>query len=412
DEGVDLAAEELPAWLACSQSLYWAQQGGVNCSGLELLYFYHSDYLGSVEFVTNNLSRLYGGMRGEAYQLARTAKLGGFASNYTAFGSRFRFNPPPLLRFRAGPLPQSRFRAGGKEWEGQALRNRPVAYFSAGARLPRWRGNYYYGARYVVYPERSLGDPKISVWLSVDPLASEFPGWSPYNFTMNNPLNLVDPDGLSAKPPVNVEDFFDPGNTWDDDDGSWVLSDDYEWIPQGNTPYEGSTLPELEIDGGSKPVSANAEEKSETSNETQPNSFDRKSQPSVSIKVSLGSYPTPFADFSLSAKQKVQESQNSAVGITLDRDGELQSTSWTTVFGTQTINMDGGVSTSYGGVSTGFNNKNQMTIGISSPSFQGRSYSASMSMNPRQFANSAFLAMNLIAFRRFPSSPLFPAFVP
>ncbi|MCR9155583.1 MAG: hypothetical protein NXI09_15870, partial [Bacteroidetes bacterium] len=40
DEGVDLAAEELPAWLACSQSLYWAQQGGVNCSGLELLYFY------------------------------------------------------------------------------------------------------------------------------------------------------------------------------------------------------------------------------------------------------------------------------------------------------------------------------------------------------------------------------------
>ena len=70
-----------------------------------------------------------------------------------------------------------------------------MAYFSEGARLPRGRGNFYYGAMYVVYPERSLGDPKISVWLSVDPLAHEFPGWSSYNFTMNNPLNLVDPDG-------------------------------------------------------------------------------------------------------------------------------------------------------------------------------------------------------------------------
>ena len=36
----------------------------------------------------------------------------------------------------------------------------------------------------------------------MDPLAHEFPGWSPYNFTMNNPLNLVDPDGMSATCPT------------------------------------------------------------------------------------------------------------------------------------------------------------------------------------------------------------------
>ncbi len=48
-------------------------------------------------------------------------------------------------------------------------------------------GNYYYGARYY--------DPKISVWLSVDPLAHKYPNLSPYVFTGNNPIMLVDPDG-------------------------------------------------------------------------------------------------------------------------------------------------------------------------------------------------------------------------
>jgi RHS repeat-associated protein len=48
-------------------------------------------------------------------------------------------------------------------------------------------GNYYYGARYY--------DPKISVWLSVDPLASEAAHLTPYHFVSNSPLNRIDPDG-------------------------------------------------------------------------------------------------------------------------------------------------------------------------------------------------------------------------
>ena len=34
-------------------------------------------------------------------------------------------------------------------------------------------------------------------FLSVDPLADKFPNWSPYNYTENNPVNKIDPLGLS-----------------------------------------------------------------------------------------------------------------------------------------------------------------------------------------------------------------------
>ncbi|KAF5029961.1 hypothetical protein DSECCO2_643110 [anaerobic digester metagenome] len=45
----------------------------------------------------------------------------------------------------------------------------------------------YFGARYY--------DSDLSVWLSVDPLAKEYPGLSPYMYVAGNPIKLVDPDG-------------------------------------------------------------------------------------------------------------------------------------------------------------------------------------------------------------------------
>jgi RHS repeat-associated protein len=49
-------------------------------------------------------------------------------------------------------------------------------------------GNYYYGARYY--------NPRVSVWLSVDPMSAAAPGWTPYRFCFNNPVNIVDPTGM------------------------------------------------------------------------------------------------------------------------------------------------------------------------------------------------------------------------
>jgi len=50
-------------------------------------------------------------------------------------------------------------------------------------------GLYYYSARYM--------DPRLSLWLSVDPLAEKYPGFGSYIYCRNNPVRLIDPDGRS-----------------------------------------------------------------------------------------------------------------------------------------------------------------------------------------------------------------------
>jgi RHS repeat-associated protein len=59
----------------------------------------------------------------------------------------------------------------------------------------RETGFDYRGARYF--------DSDIGRFLSLDPLASQYPAWSDYNYVMGNPISLIDPDGRSPK---NAED--------------------------------------------------------------------------------------------------------------------------------------------------------------------------------------------------------------
>lgn len=44
-------------------------------------------------------------------------------------------------------------------------------------------------------------DPTLAVWQNIDPLAEKFTQVSPYNFVMNSPLSLIDPDGMAPKDP-------------------------------------------------------------------------------------------------------------------------------------------------------------------------------------------------------------------
>jgi len=62
-----------------------------------------------------------------------------------------------------------------------------IPYTFSGKEKDSETGYSYFGARYY--------DSDLSVWLSVDPMATIYPMLSPYTYVANNPIMFYDPDG-------------------------------------------------------------------------------------------------------------------------------------------------------------------------------------------------------------------------
>ena len=126
---------------------YWKTSYGkyVKTNNIYTTYYYLTDHLGSTRVVLRE-----DGVRTEAY-------------DYYAFG---------LL------LPGRTFGSGTKER-------------FTGKERDAETGWDYFGARYY--------NPTIARWMNVDPLSDKFPSWSPYNYVMNNPLMMIDPNGKMSE---------------------------------------------------------------------------------------------------------------------------------------------------------------------------------------------------------------------
>lgn len=70
----------------------------------------------------------------------------------------------------------------------------------------------------VITDYKELGLEQPARWLSVDPMADKYPGWSPYNYCMNNPMRLVDPNGMwsvSTDSTGKVTATYEEGDTYE-----------------------------------------------------------------------------------------------------------------------------------------------------------------------------------------------------
>ncbi|WP_295795219.1 SpvB/TcaC N-terminal domain-containing protein [Mucilaginibacter sp.] len=105
-------------------------------------YFYHSDHLGSTAYVTD--------AQGSVSQHEEYIPFGEtyYDKHISSYSSPYLFN--------------------AKELDAET-------------------GLYYYGARYY--------NPQQSQWISADPMVDKYPGLSPYNYTLDNPVRLIDPNG-------------------------------------------------------------------------------------------------------------------------------------------------------------------------------------------------------------------------
>ncbi|MXN92343.1 hypothetical protein GR160_14030 [Flavobacterium sp. Sd200] len=113
------------------------------------IYFYHPDHLGTSTYLTD--------ANGQPYQFFINLPFGETMAEQHSLTEDY----------------ETPYKFNGKELDAET-------------------GFYYYGARYY--------NPRVSIWLSTDPLMEKYPGVNPYVYCNQNPINLIDPDGMEPTP--------------------------------------------------------------------------------------------------------------------------------------------------------------------------------------------------------------------
>ena len=123
----------------------------------EETFFYHSDHLGSTSYITDD------------------------HANITQYDAYLPYGE--LLVDEHSSSEDLPYKFNGKQFDDET-------------------GLYYYGARYM--------NPVASIWYGVDPLAEKYVTVGGYIYTLENPINLVDPDGNKVIPKLYVNDSKKP----------------------------------------------------------------------------------------------------------------------------------------------------------------------------------------------------------
>ncbi|MFZ1703111.1 MAG: RHS repeat-associated core domain-containing protein [Saprospiraceae bacterium] len=187
-----------------------------NC--VDVLYYYHSDHIGSSTFLTDAAGFPYETPMTDCR--AQRTMIYGVPSDHNNMHSESAKlkNTDEFMLY----LPF-----------GEAMANQKVAgwatpYTFTGKEQDAATGLHYFGARYL--------DTRLSIWFGVDPLADEAPDKTPYHFTSNNPINRIDPDGRNDDPihDSRTGEFLGHYN-YSDFNGEIMLMDkiDYYALTQG-----------------------------------------------------------------------------------------------------------------------------------------------------------------------------------
>ncbi len=139
---------------------------------------------GTIDFIQTEEGRAFNNGGAYSYQYNLTDHLGNVRYSFDIYGGAVR------------KLQEDDYYPFGKR-RNEISENK---YLYNGKELQEELDMYDYGARFY--------DPIVGRWNVVDPLAEKFYNTNPYNYTDNNPINNIDPDGMASYSGEEARAFF------------------------------------------------------------------------------------------------------------------------------------------------------------------------------------------------------------